>query len=144
MDEAPVRGMSRELERPRQILAAEMQPSKACAFLFAWEKLTYQDSRQQSARYQINILTGARCAKLSPPQIFHRGGNDEDRQLFSAPPLSSNLLLHIFSFSDAPLMTGNFLGSCVSLFAEYWSRHSKQKIPAQTQFYSTILDPTER
>lgn len=49
MDEAPARGMSRELKQQRQILA-EMQPSNACAFLFTWEKLTYQDSRQQSAQ----------------------------------------------------------------------------------------------
>lgn len=49
MDEAPARGMSRELEQQRQILA-EMQPSNACAFLFTREKLTNQDWRQQSAQ----------------------------------------------------------------------------------------------
>lgn len=41
--------MSREPGRLRQTLAEE-QPSRASVFLFTWEKLTHQDSLQQSAQ----------------------------------------------------------------------------------------------
>lgn len=114
--------------------------------VYRGENGSIQPHSSSVQKYEINILSGILFAKRSnyhPKNLLenHRRWRQTALPIIFLSERISFLVCWVsLGFLTRYLIIEKFPGSSVNLFCEYWSRSSKQKIPALTCFHNTSLE----